>query len=63
MAAIADVRFNKQADSYYVGAGCSNCGWRGKLRIEKGRRAPWTNTCPSCACPTVRAWPGSGVTP
>lgn len=49
-------------DSYIVGAGCSNCGWRGQVTVAKGCPAPGKDmlgmslaTCPRCGNQAVRA--------
>lgn len=45
------------ADSYTLGCRCSNCGWRGLIRLARGQRRPTpygsTPCCPVCGCGTV----------
>lgn len=48
--------------SYDVPGGCSNCDWRGIVRIARGLRfgdaLRHNNRCPHCGCGSVvRVWP------
>lgn len=37
-------------NTYEVKVKCRNCGWRGKIEIEKGN-AVSIALCPNCECP------------
>lgn len=37
------------ADKYKAQARCSNCGWHGKVELEKGTRIE-DSACPCCGC-------------
>ncbi len=46
--------------TYAVPYNCSNCGWSGNLRVDKGTTAPGTRYCPICECNTAKKsimWP------
>jgi hypothetical protein len=41
---------------YYVAAHCTNCGWKGEMRITKGHEAWRVRSqakCPRCKCRSV----------
>ncbi len=40
--------------TYAVPYNCSNCGWSGNLRVNKGTTAPGTRYCPICGCNTAK---------
>lgn len=47
--------------SYTMDADCTNCGWAGTVKIEKGVKAPGIGIgdrrakCPNCECLTIQA--------
>ncbi|KKN06405.1 hypothetical protein LCGC14_1077660 [marine sediment metagenome] len=40
---------NPGSSKYSVRYSCANCGWSGAIAFTKGKRAPGTTTCPTCA--------------
>lgn len=38
--------------TYKVPAVCTNCGYKGFIEVEKGKRRPDKADCPKCECCT-----------